>query len=142
MQGESVILRTVMVYAQLKTVKRFLGPKHPDVLQRAAKVVTKFLRNFSGMAHVFRRVLPEVYEVPLDTTLPLLRKTWYLPRNFVFNYPREFAGRWHSPPPSSWKRNIMRRYCTEEQLSRPLSRYELFCIQKKMYEEDILNMGW
>lgn len=141
MQGESVILRTVMGYARLETAKKMLGPDHPDVHQRAANVITRFVRNFAGMAYVFRRVLSEEYEVPLDVAVPLLRKSWYWPRNYFFNYPSVHAGTWHIPQ-SSWKRNVMRRYCTEEQMSRNLSRYELFCIQKKMDEEDILAMGW
>ena len=137
MQGESAILRTVMEYAHLKTAKTFLGPDHSDVFERAVKVVTRFMRNFSGMAYVFRRVLSDEYNV----AVPLLRKSWYLPRNYYFNYPSEHVGTWHQPR-SGWKLELMIRYCTEEQMSRSVSRYELFCIQKEMDEEDILAVGW
>lgn len=129
-----------MKYADLKTMRKALGPEHPDVLDRAGKAITKFVRNFSGLAYVFRKVLTEEYEVPVQGA-PLRRRSWYWPRNYYFNYPREFGPTWHRPY-SEWKRGIMSEYCTAEQMARALSRYELFCIQKKMDEEDILNLGW
>lgn len=140
MERSTVILRTVMGYARLKTAHQALGPKHPDVLDRAAKIVARFVRNFWGMAYIFRRVLTEDYEVPVEGA-PLRRRSWFWPRNYYFNYPREFGRTWHRPY-SDWKRRIMSKYCTAEEMARALSRYELFCIQKKMHEEDILNMGW
>jgi len=142
LRGHPVILRTIMGYADLKTAKTFLGPDHPDVLERAGKSITKFMRNFSGMAYMFRRVLPTSYEVPLEEGAhSRRRRSWYWPRNFFFNYPIEYARTWHNPS-ASWKRAIMQRYCTEEEISRPITRYELFRIQKKMREEHILDMGW
>ena len=133
--------QSIANYCDLKVVRKIYGNNHPHVFQRAANIITKFVRNFTGMTFVFRRVLQDVYEVPLDVGVPLLRKSWYWPRNYYFNYPSEFVGTWHSPS-SGWKRNVMRRYCTEEQMSRSLSRYELFFIQKEMDEEDILALGW
>lgn len=140
MEGGTAILRTVMGYANLKTAVGVLGPHHPDVLDRAAKIVARCMRNFSGMAHVFRRVLTQEYDVPVEG-VPLRTKSWFWPRNYFFNYPEEFVHTWHMPT-SSWKRMLMLQYCPVHQMSRPVSRYELFCIQKEMREEDIINMGW
>lgn len=129
-----------MQYASLKLASQVLGRDHPDVVRRASRAICKFMHNFSGMAYVFRRVIPDNYEVPVEGE-PLLRTTWFWPRNFFFNYPDEFVHTWHMPS-SDWKREIMSEYCTKDQMMRPLSRYELFCVQKKMREEDILNLGW
>ncbi len=117
-----------------------MGPNHPDVIDRAAKMVARFMRNFSGMAYVFRRVLPEEYDVPVEGA-PLRSKSWFWPRNFFFNYPEEFVHTWHMPR-SAWKRALMGKYCSPEQLERHLSRYELFRVQKRMHEIDIIDIGW
>lgn len=132
--------QTVSTFGGLNVARKLYGPQHPYVLDRAAKVVTKFMRNYTGMAHVYRRIIYDMYEVPVEG-VPLRRRTWFWPRNYYFTYPNEFVSRWHQPH-SDWKRHVMRKYCTNAQMSRTISRYELFCILKKMHERDILDMGW
>jgi hypothetical protein len=129
-----------MQYAPLKTARAVLGPDHPDVLQRAARTVTRFVRNFAVMAHVFRRVFPKSYEVPHEDE-PTRQKSWFWPRNFFFNYPKRHAQIWHQPS-VQWKRAMMIHFCPPELVNRPVSRYELFCIQKNMPEEAIIEIGW
>lgn len=131
--------QSIVQYGGLKTARKLYGENHPYVLNRAANVVKRFVRNFTGMSQAYR-ILYDEYEVPLEGA-SLRRRTWFWPRNFYFNYPNEFVGTWHLPR-SDWKRRVMQKYCTPAQLGSVVTRYELFCIQKKMHEEDILDMGW
>lgn len=140
--------QSIVKYGGLRLAQKMYGEKHPYVLQRAASVITRFMQNFTGMAKVFRHELYDSYEVPPEGAV-LRKRTWFWPRNYFFNYPKESVRTWHQPM-AEWKQSLLTgwrgkwkvSYVPEHMIGRPISRYELFCIQKKLPEEVILNIGW
>jgi hypothetical protein len=125
------LVSTVLMYGGIRTARNIFGDEHPYIQNRAARTITKAVRNMSGLVKTMKSVNKR------DR-----RAGRWMARMYFCLYPQPFVRRWHRQTTIDWKHDILARYLRPDDFERDFTRLELFRLQQRMSPIEISVIGW
>lgn len=133
---DDLVLTNVADFCSLEDAQKIFDNHHPYIQNRSVKIITRAIRNFSGMVRETRNL----YESPNNRDEEFGHTIWT--RVYFCLYPKAYSQMWHRSSQAGWKKTVMLKYIHPQDFQRDYTRLELFHLQKRMQLIDMMMIGW